>query len=62
MNYENMSCGQLHRMVKEINNVLNNNPMLNEQERKALLYRYKKINGVLLHKVAMILDECEKNA
>ena len=61
-NYNNMSCGELRRQLNQIDNDLRNFPTMSQVEKDRLIYERKKVNGILLHKITEILDECEKNA
>lgn len=62
MNYENMSCGQLRRQLNQIDNDLRNFLTMSQVEKDRLTYERMRVNGILLHKIAKILDECEENA
>ena len=65
-NYNDMSCGELRRQLNQIDNDLRRFPSMSQVEKDRLTYERMKINGVLLRKIAAILDEildeCEKNA
>ena len=61
-NYDNMSCAELRRQLNQIDADLRNFPTMSQVEKDRLTYERMKINGVLLRKIAAILDECEENA
>ena len=61
-NYNNMSCGELRQQLNQIDNDLRNFPTMSQVDKDRLTYERMKINGILLHKIAKILDECDKNA
>lgn len=61
-NYNEMSCGELRRQLNQIDNDLHNFPGMSQIEKDRLTYERMNINGVLLRKVAAILDECDKEA
>ena len=61
-NYNDMSCGELRRQLNQIDNDLRRFPAMSQVEKDRLTYERMKINGVLLRKIAAILDECEENA
>ena len=61
-NYNDMSCGELRRQLNQIDNDLRHFPSMSQVEKDRLIYERMKINGVLLRKIAAILDECEENA
>jgi hypothetical protein len=57
-----MSCGELRRQLNQIDNDLRNFPTMSQVEKDRLIYERRKVNGILLHKIAEILDECDENA
>lgn len=61
-NYNDMSCGELRRQLNQIDNDLRRFPNMSQIEKDRLTYERMNINGVLLRKIAAILDECEENA
>ena len=61
-NYNEMSCGELRRQLNQIDNDLRNFPGMSQVEKDRLTYERMQINGVLLRKIAAILDECDKEA
>ena len=61
-NYNKMTCGELKRRLDKINNDLFNFPSMSQVEKDSLIYERMNIEGVLLHKIAAILDECEEEA
>ncbi len=61
-NYDNMSCAELRRQLNQIDNDLRNFPTMSQVEKDRLTYERMKINGILLHKIAKILDECDEKA
>lgn len=61
-NYNEMSCGELRRQLNQIDNDLRNFPNMSQVEKDRLTYERMQINGVLLRKIAAILDECDKEA
>ena len=61
-NYNEMSCGELRRKLNQINNDLRNFPNMSQVEKDRLTYERMNINGVLLRKVAAMLDECDEEA
>ena len=61
-NYNNMSCGELRRQLNQIDNDLRNFPGMSQVDKDRLTYERMKINGILLHKIAEILDECDEKA
>ena len=61
-NYDNMSCAELRRQLNQIDNDLRNFPSMSQVEKDRLTYERRKVNGILLHKIAKILDECDENA
>lgn len=61
-NYNNMTCGELRRMLDRIDSDLRRFPNMSQIEKDRLTYERMNINGVLLRKIAAILDECEENA
>ena len=60
-NYNNMTCGELRRKLNQIDNDLRRFPTMSQVEKDRLTYERMKVNGVLLRKIAAILDECEEN-
>ena len=61
-NYNEMSCGELRRQLNQIDNDLRNFPTMSQVEKDRLTYERMKVNGILLHKIAKILDECDEKA
>ena len=61
-NYNEMSCGELRRQLNQIDNDLRLFPGMSQVEKDRLTYERMNINGILLRKVAAILDECDKEA
>ena len=61
-NYNEMSCGELRRQLNRIDDDLRNFPSMSQVEKDRLTYERMNINGVLLHKIATILDECDEEA
>ena len=61
-NYKEMSCGELRRQLNQIDNDLRNFPGMSQVEKDRLTYERMNINGILLRKIAAILDECDKEA
>ena len=61
-NYNEMSCGELKRQLDQIDNDLRNFPGMSQVEKDRLTYERMNINGVLLRKIAAILDECDEEA
>ena len=61
-NYNDMTCGELRRQLNQIDNDLRRFPTMSQVEKDRLTYERMNINGVLLRKIAAILDECEENA
>lgn len=61
-NYNEMSCGELKRQLNQIDNDLRNFPGMSQVEKDRLTYERMNINGVLLRKIAAILDECDEEA
>ena len=61
-NYDNMSCAELRRQLNQIDNDLRNFPTMSQVEKDRLTYERMKVNGILLHKIAKILDECDEKA
>lgn len=61
-NYNNMSCGELRRQLNQIDNDLRNFPTMSQVEKDRLTYERMKVNGILLHKITKILDECDEKA
>ena len=60
-NYNNMSCAELRRQLDQIDNDLRNFPAMSQVDKDRLIYERMKVNGILLHKITEILDECEEN-
>ena len=56
-NYNEMSCGELRRQLNQIDNDLRNFPGMSQIEKDRLTYERMNINGVLLRKVAAILEK-----
>ena len=61
-NYNEMSCGELRRQLNQIDNDLRRFPNMSQVEKDRLIYERMNINGVLLRKIAAILDECDEEA
>ena len=61
-NYNDMTCGELRRKLNQIDNDLRRFPTMNQVEKDRLTYERMKVNGILLHKIAEILDECDEKA
>lgn len=61
-NYNEMSCGELRRKLNQIDNDLRNFPSMSQIEKDRLTYERMNINGVLLRKIAIILDKCDEKA
>ena len=61
-NYNEMSCSELRRQLNQIDSDLRNFPTMSQVEKDRLTYERMKVNGILLHKIAAILDECDKEA
>ena len=61
-NYDNMSCAELRRQLNQIDADLRNFPTMSQVEKDRLTYERMKVNGILLHKIAEILDECDEKA
>lgn len=61
-NYNKMSCGELRRKLDQIDDDLRRFPNMSQIEKDRLTYERANINGVLLRKIAAILDECDKEA
>lgn len=61
-NYNEMSCGELRRQLNQIDDDLRNFPGMSQVEKDRLAYERMNINGVLLRKIAVILDECDEEA
>ena len=61
-NYDNMSCAKLRRQLNQIDADLRNFPTMSQVEKDRLTYERMKVNGILLHKIAKILDECDEKA
>ena len=59
-NYNNMSCGELRRQLNQIDNDLRNFPTMSQVEKDRLTYERMKVNGILLHKIAKILEKVLK--
>lgn len=59
-NYNKMSCGELRRKLDQIDDDLRRFPNMSQIEKDRLTYERANINGVLLRKIAAILDECDK--
>lgn len=60
--YNKMSCGELRRQLNQIDNELRNSPNISQAEKDRLTYERMNINGVLLRKIAAMLDECDEKA
>lgn len=58
--YNEMSCGELRRQLNQIDNDLRRFPGMSQLEKDRLTYERMNINGVLLRKLAAILDECDE--
>ena len=61
-NYDNMSCAELRRQLNQIDADLRNFPTMSQVEKDRLTYERMKVNGILIHKIAKILDECDEKA
>lgn len=61
-NYNEMSCGELRRQLSRIDDDLRRFPSMSQVEKDRLTYERMNINGVLLRKIATILDECDEEA
>lgn len=61
-NYNKMSCGELRRKLDQIDDDLRRFPNMSQIEKDRLTYERANINGVLLRKIAAILDEYDKEA
>ena len=61
-NYNEMSCGELRRQLNQIDNDLRRFPSMSQVEKDRLTYERMNIEGVLLRKIAAILDECDEEA
>ena len=61
-NYDNMSCAELRRQLNQIDADLRNFPSMSQVDKDRLTYERMKVNGILRHKIAAILDECDKEA
>lgn len=61
-NYNEMSCGELRRQLNQIDNDLRRFPGMSQIEKDRLAYERMQINGILLRKIATILDECDEEA
>ena len=57
-NYNEMSCGELRRQLDQIDNDLRNCKV----EKDRLTYERMNINGILLRKIAAMLEECDEKA
>lgn len=60
--YNKMSCGELRRQLDQIDNDLRCFPSMSQVEKDRLTYERMNINGILLRKIAAILDECDEEA
>lgn len=60
--YNEMSCNELRRRLNQIDNDLRRFPNMSQVEKDRLTYERMNINGVLLRKIAAILDECDEEA
>ena len=56
-NYNRMSCGELRRQMDQIDNDLRNFPGMSQVNKDRLISERMHINGVLLRKIAAMLDE-----
>lgn len=61
-NYNEMSCGELRRQLNQIDNDLRRFPGMSQLEKDRLTYERMQINGILLRKIAAILDERDEEA
>lgn len=61
-NYNEMSCGELRRQLDQIDNDLRNFTSMNKVEKNRLIYERMNINGILLRKIAAMLEECDEKA
>ena len=61
-NYNEMSCGELRRQLNRIDDDLRRFPNMSQIEKDRLTYERMNINGILLCKIAAILDECDEEA
>lgn len=61
-NYNNMSCAELRRQLNQIDADIRNFPTMSQVEKDRLTYERMKVNGILLHKIAKILNECDEKA
>ena len=61
-NYNEMSCGELRRQLNQIDNDLRRFPNMSKIEKDRLTCERMNINGILLRKIAAILDECDEEA
>jgi len=61
-NYNEMSCGELRRQLNQIDDDLRRFPGMSQIEKDRLAYERMQINGILLRKIAAILDECDEEA
>ena len=61
-NYDNMSCAELRRQLNQIDADLRNFPTMSQVEKDHLTYERMKVNGILLRKIAKMLDECDEKA
>ena len=62
MNYNRMSCSELRRQMNQIDNDLRNFPNMSKAEKDSLINERMIINGVLLRKIAAMLDERDEKA
>ena len=60
--YKDMSCGELKRIIDQIDTDLTDFPNMSQIEKDRLTYERMQANGILLRKIAAILDECEEEA
>lgn len=61
-NYNEMSCGELRRQLNQIDNDLRNFTNMSQVEKDRLTYERMNINGILLRKIAAMLNECDEEA
>lgn len=61
-NYNKMSCGELRRQLNQIDNDLRNFSNMSQVEKDRLTYERMNINGILLRKIAAMLNECDEEA
>lgn len=61
-NYNEMSCGELRRQLDQIDDDLRNFSNMSQVEKDRLTYERMNINGILLRKIAAILDKCDEEA